>query len=111
MRIIWNIEFFTLSDSSSRNFNAIWLIIDKNIKLEKTKGEIDLALNDIKVAGDNNKTQKAMQQQITDMPDPIKFVSQKNDASELKNCVKNWERKIEIAEVAAKKAKQILKNA
>jgi hypothetical protein len=45
------------------------------------------------------------------MPDPLKFVEQKNSAFELKNSVKNWERKIEIAEVAAKKAKQILKQA
>jgi hypothetical protein len=28
----------------------------------------------------------------------------------LKTCVKNWERKVEIAEVAAKKAKTIIKN-
>jgi hypothetical protein len=45
------------------------------------------------------------------MPVPIKFVEQKNLAVELKNCIKNWERKIEIAEVAAKKAKIIIKNA
>lgn len=43
------------------------------------------------------------------MPDPIKFVEQKNSLVDLKNCVKNWERKIEIAEVAAKKARQIIK--
>ncbi len=44
------------------------------------------------------------------MPDPLKFVEQKNIAVELKTCVKNWERKIEIAEVAAKKAKNIIKS-
>jgi L-2-hydroxyglutarate oxidase LhgO len=52
-----------------------------------------------------------MQLQIKDMPDPLKFVEQKNVAVELKTCVKNWERKIEIAEVAAKKSKTIIKNA
>ena len=50
-----------------------------------------------------------MQQQITNMPDPLKFVEQKNHAVDLADCVKNWERKIEIAEVAAKKAKAIIK--
>lgn len=45
------------------------------------------------------------------MPVPIKFVEQKNLAVELKVCLKNWERKVEIAEVAAKKAKTILKSA
>ncbi len=43
------------------------------------------------------------------MPDPLKFVDQKNMAVDLKNSVKNWERKIEIAEVAAKKARGILR--
>lgn len=44
------------------------------------------------------------------MPDPLKFVEQKNAAVDLKTCLKNWERKIEIAEVAAKKSKAIIKN-
>lgn len=43
------------------------------------------------------------------MPDPLKFVDQKNMAVDLKNSVKNWERKIEIAEVAAKKARGVLR--
>jgi hypothetical protein len=43
------------------------------------------------------------------MPDPLKFVDQKNTAADLKTSVKNWERKIEIAEVAAKKARGILR--
>jgi phage regulator Rha-like protein len=44
------------------------------------------------------------------MPDPLKFVDQKNMAVDLKNSVKNWERKIEIAEVAGKKARTILRS-
>ena len=47
---------------------------------------------------------------MQDMPNPLKFVEQKNIANELHNCVKNWERKIEIAEVAAKKARNIIRN-
>ena len=43
------------------------------------------------------------------MPDPLKFVEQKNRNVELINNVKNMERKIEIAEIAAKKARTILK--
>ena len=43
------------------------------------------------------------------MPNPIKFVEQKNQCQDLFNQVKNWERKIEIAEVAAKKAKAIIR--
>ena len=43
------------------------------------------------------------------MPVPLKFVDQKNTAADLKNSVKNWERKIEIAEVAGRKARVILR--
>jgi hypothetical protein len=41
------------------------------------------------------------------MPDPTKFVEQNNQAQILKCTVKNWDRKIKIAEIAAKKAKTI----
>ena len=43
------------------------------------------------------------------MPNPIKFVEQKHQCTDLFNQVKNWERKIEIAEVAAKKARVIIR--
>ena len=43
------------------------------------------------------------------MADPFKFVEQKNQYQDLVNCVKNWERKIEIAEVAAKKARNVIR--
>ena len=83
----------------------------KKLKLERTNEDIGKAKGEINRAKYNNKKQEALQQQITNMPVPIKFVEQKNLAVELKNCVSNWERKIEIAEVAAKKAKTILRNA
>lgn len=57
----------------------------------------------------NNKKMEAFKQHLQGMPDPIKFVEQKNETQELINCVKNKERKIEIAEVAAKKAKVIIR--
>ena len=47
---------------------------------------------------------------MENMPVPISFVEQKNTSLELKTSVKNWERKIEIAEVAFKKAKAILRS-
>ena len=47
---------------------------------------------------------------MKEMPNPTKFVEQKNMAIEMKTQVKNWERKLEIAEVAFKKAKTILRN-
>ena len=43
------------------------------------------------------------------MPNPLKFVHQKNDEMKLVKKVKNWERKIEIAELEAKRARAVLK--
>ena len=77
--------------------------------MEKTKKAIKKTKEDIKKADTNNRKQRALQQQIENMPNPIKFVEQKNQCQELKNCVKNWERKIEIAEVAAKKARAVIR--
>ena len=43
------------------------------------------------------------------MPNPLKFVEQKNQYALLKNTINNWERKIEIAEIAAKKARGVIR--
>jgi hypothetical protein len=75
----------------------------------RTKEDIKKARDEINRARYLKKQQQALQLQITNMPDPLKFVDQKNTAVDLKNSVKNWERKIEIAEVAAKKARTILR--
>ena len=75
----------------------------------RTKEDIKKARDEINRARYLKKQQQALQLQITNMPDPLKFVDQKNTAVDLKNSVKNWERKIEIAEVAAKKARVILR--
>jgi hypothetical protein len=45
----------------------------------------------------------------TNAADPIKFIIEKNKVMELQKSVKNWVRKIEIAELEAKKARAILK--
>jgi Domain of unknown function (DUF4201) len=81
----------------------------KKQKFERTKEDISKAKGEISRAKFLKKQQLALQLQITNMPDPLKFVDQKNTAVDLKNSVKNWERKIEIAEVAAKKARAVLR--
>ena len=40
--------------------------------------------------------------------DPIKFITEKNKVMELRKSEKNWLRKIEIAELEAKKARKII---
>ena len=51
----------------------------------------------------------AMSTQNSDMPNPKAFVEQKNLVVELRKSKKNWERKIEIAELEARKARAILR--
>ena len=45
------------------------------------------------------------------MPQILDYVTQKKEMYEISVAVKNWERKVEIAEMAAKKAKTKLRNA
>ena len=45
------------------------------------------------------------------MPNPLKFVEQKIQAQKLQNYAKNIERKIEIAAVAAKEARTVIREA
>lgn len=83
----------------------------KKQKFERNKEDITRAKKEIEKIIMNNRTQAGMQQEMADMPDPLMYVKQKNLAVERKVSCKNWERKIEIAEIAAKKARQILKDA
>lgn len=46
-----------------------------------------------------------------DQPKPLMFAEQKNTAVDMRAVLKNWERKIEISELEAKKARAILKRA
>ena len=77
----------------------------------KTKKSIDKTRWEIKQVSYNNRTQLALQSQIDDMPNPLKFVEQKIEASKLQNEFKNIERKIEIATVAAKEARAVIREA
>ena len=44
-----------------------------------------------------------------DLPGPLEFVEQKIKAAELEKVRANWQRKIEIASVAAKKARAVIR--
>lgn len=82
---------------------------NKKKNFEKTLSDIKDARKEIKDAKFLKKKQETQKNLTQNMPDPLKCVDQKNTAVDLKNSVKNWERKIEIAEVATKKAKAILR--
>jgi hypothetical protein len=78
-------------------------------KQKKTVSDITKTRQVIKKVHLNNKQQIGLKESMRNMADPFKFVEQKNTNRELENCIKNWERKIEIAEVAAKRARQVIR--
>jgi hypothetical protein len=78
-------------------------------KQDKTVNDIKKTRRVIERIDINNRQQKGLMEKMRDMADPFKFVEQKNQNRELDNCIKNWERKIEIAEVAAKRARQVIR--
>jgi len=53
-----------------------------------------------------NKTLQAQQEASQDMPQVLDYVQQKAEMYELQQAVKNWERKVEIAEMANKRLKR-----
>lgn len=78
-------------------------------KQEKTVSDIKKTRRVIEKIDINNRQQKGLMEKMRDMADPFKFVEQKNENRELDNRIKQWERKIEIAEVAAKQARMTIR--
>lgn len=81
----------------------------KTKMLAKKKQDVDATKEAIALVEKSNRTENARLNEIKNMPNPLKFVNQKNDEMKLVKKVKNWERKIEIAELEAKRARAVLK--
>ena len=81
----------------------------KTESLEKKKKDIKNTDAEITAEEFTLKRQKNLQIQMKDMADPLDFVQQKNQGQVYARMKANWERKIEIAELEAKKARAILK--
>lgn len=75
--------------------------------LQKVRDESSVVSGDI--TADNRQKKRFTQQQPenTDMPQILDYVSQKKEYYELQTALKNWQRKLEIMEMAAKKAKAL----
>lgn len=82
---------------------------DYKTNLDKKKDDIKKTGIKIKKANKALKVYRATAQQNQSKPKPITFVEQKNTAVELRGIKKNWERKIEIAELEARKARAFLR--
>jgi hypothetical protein len=84
-------------------------INDYNTSLDKKKNDIKKTIRKINKADKDNQVHKAMEQQNKGKSKPVTFVEQKNRVAVLRVVKKNWERKIEIAELEASKARTILR--
>lgn len=81
------------------------------LEKKREKSEIAIANTEAAIKQLKNDTRniKDEKNENADMPDPLKFVEQKIKAQELKKVRDNFKRKIEIASVAAKKARAVLR--
>lgn len=77
--------------------------------MSKTTLDIEDVNKQIKLVIDEKKENEVLILQKSNMPDPIKFVDQKIEQNKMNKDLKNWERKIEIAQIAAKKARTIIR--
>jgi len=71
----------------------------------KIKEDNKRVQDEIVKASRSNKTLSTQNEAAQDMPEVLDYVKQKAEMYELQQAVKNWERKVEIAEMAAKRMK------
>jgi len=77
--------------------------------IEKTEKDIKKTIVDQKKYKKEYGILSKQKDRTKDMPGVDSYVKQKEEAAVLKNAVKNWKRKIEIAEIAAKEHEKIMK--
>ena len=81
----------------------------KTESLVKKKKDIQSTEHEIAAEKQTHRKQIGLQRELKDMADTLDFVQQKNQGQVYQRMKANWERKIEIAELEAKKARAILK--
>ncbi len=77
-------------------------IISMKGKLSVTKSDITQVKKEAKKYENEFRNLNAQKNRNKDMPGVEEYVKQKQKVSDLKNSVKNWKRKIEIAEIACR---------
>lgn len=84
-------------------------IKERKAMLAKTEHDIVKVVEEKETARKEHKKLRAQSRQTPEMPQVVDYVSQKAEAYELEAQKKNWERKVELAETAARRIKQALK--
>mmetsp|Transcript_19696 Transcript_19696/g.34945 ORF Transcript_19696/g.34945 Transcript_19696/m.34945 type:complete len:361 (+) Transcript_19696:61-1143(+) len=84
-------------------------IKERKAMLAKTEHDIVKVVEEKETARKEHKKLRAQSRQSPEMPQVVDYVSQKAEAYELEAQRRNWERKVELAETAAKRIRQALK--
>lgn len=85
-------------------------IKERKAMLAKTEHDIVKVVEEKEAARKEHKKLRAQSRQSPEMPQVVDYVSQKAEAYELEAQKRNWERKVELAETAAKRIRQAVKN-
>ena len=100
---------FNLNAAMSRADDIKREIETKTELLQKKQQSIIDTKKGITKAEEMRKKQKTLKTRMRSMPDPLAFVKQKNEVIKERRTNKDWNRKIEIAEFEAKKARAVLR--
>lgn len=87
-----------------------WLkneVATKKVQLQKLSKENGRALKDTRLEKRQRNTLRVQVEEAVEMPNVEDYILQKRDMYELETSVKNWRRKVEIMDMAAKKARSL----
>merc|ERR1719356_770855 len=85
-------------------------IKERKAMLAKTEHDIVKVVEEKEAARKEHKKLRAQSRQTPEMPQVVDYVSQKAEQYELEGQKRNWVRKLELAETAAKRIRQAVKN-
>lgn len=85
-------------------------IKERKAMLKKTEEDIVKVVEEKEAARKEHKKLRAQSRQTPEMPQIVDYVSQKAEQYELEAQLRNWERKVELAQTAAKRIRASIKN-
>jgi len=84
-------------------------ITERNDSLDIVRKNIEEVKKEAEESKRDNKKLALQQEKTRDMPKVMDYVQEKQKVQELEKAVRDWNRKIEIAELAAKKMKTMMR--
>ena len=88
-----------------------WEIESKDKSMEETQKQIEDTQRQVEELEIEEQKLETKKSRTKDMPEVKNYVEEKKNEKILRESIKNWKRKIEIAEIAAKEARRKLRRA